>query len=200
LLLALEGDPARQTDGSGELKVAAAISDEQLSAEVRDLVARHAEFKQEPDKYLKAVEPLSQKPDDLLVGYFAGYLSWTSAGSDQAAADRAALVHASLLNVKNLPRPADGQFASQLSRDFNHVSPAAKREAATGKDERTAATAITVLVWVTDDKLLDLGPLLDSGRRRALAANYRAARARGAVTEAHPAFEAQLGIDKAPPR
>lgn len=207
LLLALEVSETRKSRETGEPQIAAVVSDEQLSAEVRNLVARHAEFKQEPDKYRDAIEPLSQKPDDLFVGYLAGYLKWTSAGGDQTAADRAALVRASLLNAKDLPRPARGQIALQLSRDFNHMSPPAKREAAnlllsaaTSEEERIAAPAINALAWAAGDKLLDLGALLDAKRRRALAANYRAARASGAVGEAHPAFEAQLGIANAPPR
>lgn len=207
LVLALDVSEHSHAEGTNEPKVVATVSDERLSAEIRNLVVRHAEFKQAPDNLLKAVEPLSQKPDDLFVGYLVGYLNWTSVGGDQVAADRAALVRASLLKTKDIPRAARGKIALQLWSDFNRISPTGKREAANlllsaalSDDERVSASAINVLVRATDEKHLDLGPLLDAGRRRALAANYQTARASGAVGEAHPAFEAQLGIANAPLR
>jgi hypothetical protein len=201
LLVALWGEKAQrpQWQASPE-KVALVTSDAQSFEPLKELAQRHKQYEQRPEELSKAVQDRNELNNQYFLGYIMAYLKEREELRD---VNHAALLFSSLLRDETLPDSVRSDINFRLLGDFYRLSPEQRKIAAqslvaagTGGNSHSAEDALDTLIRLSDDKLIDLRPILTRGQRSKLIERYqsRLSRSNG-VSQTHHEFESQLGIE-----
>ncbi len=202
LLVALWGEEARQPVWGGiPEKVAVAISEEKSFTAILDIIQKHKEYEVTPAEFTK----VTQMPDLMSNSFFIGYaMAYLRCREEIRNVDNAAIVLSSILNNEQAPEYIWRDIPIRLLGNFYRLSAETRRTSAesliiagVSDNIRLAESAINILVRLSDDKLLDMRPLLTPERQRKLIENYRRLMPRGSNSQQdHSEFESQLGIKK----
>lgn len=178
--------------------VALVVSDSKFFDPIREIAAQQKRFEHNPGEANKITELLAEKEDSLIKGYLLTYLMDGEGAHDT---DRAARTLSGLLNSDQLPEYGRGPIADWLASTFYRFNNATRQAvteavvtAASAESRTVADPAISVLVSLGDNQMLNMKPYLSQELRRRLAKNYQGSQAANTIPKGHREFESQLGL------
>jgi hypothetical protein len=180
--------------------LALVTADKTLFGPARDAVTQHRRLERHPDDATEIPKLLRVSQENVVRGYLLAYLM---DGEGVRNVDRAGAMLSGLLTAEWLPEPAREQVADWLASNFYQLNDATRKGVvrtivapAAGNDPTNGTLAISVLVRLGDQQLLDLKPVLTDANRGKIAENYRAYQTQKKDQQAHPGIERQLALDR----
>ena len=199
LLVALWGNNAERPMWAGKpQETAVAVSSDDLIEKIRDCIALHTRLVRSAQELSDESKRERSESDVLSAGYLLSYLIEAESIRD---VNNASIILSSLQSNDKLPDFVRIDAGIQLLSYFNRLSEPTRRVVAeslvitaSGDDMKSAGSAVSVLVRLSNQRDLKSLPSLNAERRRKLARNYQAALEKGLIERGSATFESQIGL------